>query len=341
MNSADKSQPSSPSPDPQDHKLAGISTAVVSIVTAAYNEADNLPVLYERLVLVLGKNENLPWEWLVVDDHSSDSSFQTISQISQRDQRVRAVRLARNSGSHTALLCGLHHARGKCAVVIAADLQDPPEVIPDLLEKWKEGAQVVWAIRAQREGEKGSTIRFAKFYYWMMRNITGMREMPATGADFFLVDHTILSALRKFSESNVSLMALITWMGYRQSYIQYTKQARLHGESGWSLEKKFKLVVDSLTSFSYLPIRLMSYVGFVVAILGFLYAGVVIVNVIAGNPPQGWTSLMIIVLVIGGIQMMMMGILGEYLWRTLDETRRRPHYLIEASTDSSDNLTQV
>lgn len=340
MNTVRKSSPGSFS-QPQENSLASVTTPVVSIVTAAYNEAANLPVLYERLVQVLDEKESLPWEWLVIDDHSTDPSFQAIYQISQQDHRVRAIRLARNSGSHTALLCGLHHTRGECAVVMAADLQDPPEVLPDLLEKWNEGAQVVWAVRAQREGEKSSTIRFARFYYWMMRNIAGIREMPTTGADFFLIDHAVLTALRRFSEANVSLMALITWMGYRQSSIQYVKQARLHGKSGWSLEKKLKLVVDSLTSFSYLPIRLMSLVGFMVAILGFLYAGVVIVNVIAGRPPQGWTSLMVIVLVIGGIQMMMMGILGEYLWRTLDETRRRPHYLIEASTDTPDNLSQA
>jgi dolichol-phosphate mannosyltransferase len=157
-----------------------------------------------------------------------------------------------------------------------------------------------------------------------------MNEMPATGADFFLIDRRVIDALSEFNENNASLMALITWMGFRQTQITYTKEARLHGSSGWNLEKKLKLVVDSVTSFTYLPIRLMSYLGVFVAILGFLYAGFVIWNAIAGRPSEGWSSLMVVVLVVGGIQMLMMGILGEYIWRALDEARQRPRYILEA-----------
>jgi polyisoprenyl-phosphate glycosyltransferase len=303
--------------------------ALLSVVTAAYNEAENLPLLYTRLKQVLTTN----WEWIVVDDHSSDETFTVLLDIAHQDRRVRALRLARNSGSHTALTCGLREARGDCAVVIAADLQDPPEVLPELMAKWREGAQVVWAVRAGREGEKTSTVGFARFYYWMMRNIAGVKQMPASGADFFLLDKRVVDALRQFDEKNVSLMALITWMGFRQVSIPYVKQARLYGRSGWSLGRKIKLVVDSLTSFSYLPIRLMAMVGIFVALVGFLYAILVSIIALSGRPPQGWSSLMVIVLVVGGIQMVMMGILGEYLWRALDETRRRPRYLIEANTD--------
>ena len=188
----------------------------------------------------------------------------------------------------------------------------------------------MWAVRAQREGEKASTVGFSRLYYWLMRNVVGMNEMPATGADFFLIDRRVIEALSEFNENNTSLMALITWMGFRQTEIAYTKQARLYGNSGWNLEKKVKLVVDSVTSFTYLPIRLMSYLGISIAILGFLYAGFVIFNAIAGRPTEGWSSLMVAVLVVGGIQMLMMGILGEYLWRALDEARQRPRYILEA-----------
>ncbi len=270
----------------------------------------------------------------MVDDHSGDNTFDVMTRIAQRDGRVRAIRLARNSGSHTAITCGLHHAAGDCAVVLAADLQDPPETLPALLDQWQAGAQVVWAVRAQREGETASTVGFARVYYLIMRRLVGIADMPATGADFFLMDRRVLDAFRQFHESNVSILALLTWMGFRQATITYDKQARLHGQSGWSLGKKLKLVVDSVTSFSYLPIRLMSIVGFVVAIVGFLYAGVVTVNALAGRPPQGWASLMVVVLVVGGIQMLMMGVLGEYLWRALDEARRRPMYIVERATET-------
>jgi dolichol-phosphate mannosyltransferase len=167
-----------------------------------------------------------------------------------------------------------------------------------------------------------------------MRRIVGIKEMPATGADFFLVDRRVIDALRQFNESHVSLFALITWLGFRQTTVTYNKHARLHGKSGWNLGKKLKLVVDSITSFSYLPIRLISYLGLGVALVGFLYATLLIGNALLGQPVEGWTSIMVIVLLIGGMQMIMMGVLGEYLWRALDEARRRPRYLVEERIDA-------
>jgi len=294
-------------------------------------------VFYSRLCESL-QSVDLDWEWIVVDDHSSDATFGVISSISDHDPRVKAVRFARNFGSHTAISYGLHHAKGDCAIVLAADLQDPPETIPELLDQWREGAQVVWAARGRREGEKKSTIFFSRLYYSLMRRVVGIREMPATGADFFLIDRRVIDAFVQFNESNVSVMALITWMGFRQATITYDKQVRLHGHSGWSLEKKLKLLVDSITSFTYLPIRIMSYFGFIVALGGFLFAGMIIAERLSGNPAPGWASLMVVVLVIGGIQMLMMGVLGEYLWRALDESRRRPRFVIEATTGQTRDL---
>ncbi|HVN07162.1 MAG TPA: glycosyltransferase family 2 protein [Bryobacteraceae bacterium] len=312
---------------------------VISIVTAAYNEAANLPVLYQRLTEVLG-SLGVTWEWVIVDDHSRDGTFDVIRRIAATDPHVRGMRLARNSGAHLALTCGLNHCSGDCAVTMAADLQDPPETVVPLLEKWRTGAQVVWAARAQREGEKASTILFARFYYWIMRAVVGLREIPPTGADLFLLDRRVIDAFRDFQESNISMLALITWMGFRQDSIEYVKQARLHGASGWTLKKKLKLVVDSVTSFTYLPIRMMSYLGFCVALLGFLYAAFVAIHALSGHPIQGWSSLMVAVLIIGGFQILFMGVLGEYIWRTLDETRRRPRFLIEDATPRSESANQ-
>jgi dolichol-phosphate mannosyltransferase len=307
-------------------------TIDLSIVTPAYNEARNLPALYEQIRTALA-GLSLTWEWVIVDDHSRDETFSVIQALAVRDSRVRGVRMARNSGSHRVICCGLALARGACAAVMAADLQDPPETLPQLLAKWREGAQVVWAVRAGREGEKASTLAFARAYYWIMRRVIGMKDMPSEGADFLLLDRCVINALRQFGESNISLFSLISWMGFRQTSIQYVKQSRLHGNSGWTIGKKVKLVVDSVTAFSYLPIRAMSVLGLCCGLFGFLYAGWVAFNFVSGRPQAGWSSLMIVTLLIGGVLMLMMGVLGEYLWRSLDESRRRPHFLIEDSTE--------
>ena len=319
-------------PDLEDRSPARVR---LSVVTPAYREAENLPTLYQRLRDALDGLE-IDWEWVVIDDHSPDATFDVIHATAAVDARVRGIRLARNSGAHIALSCGLHAARGDCAIALAADLQDPPEVVPQLLDAWRNGAHVVWAARAEREGETAATKGFARVYYWLMRKVVGLDSMSAMGADFFLLDRRVLDALREFSESNVSLMALITWMGFRQTSITYVKRARLHGQSGWTLKKKLKLLVDSVTAFSYTPIRFMSYLGGVVALVGFVYSIVVLLNALVGHPVAGWTSLIVIVLILGGMQMLMMGVLGEYLWRALDETRRRPLFIVEQTTTQND-----
>jgi polyisoprenyl-phosphate glycosyltransferase len=311
-----------------------------SVVVPAYNEAANLPTLYDSLCKTLSPL-SLDWECIIVDDHSSDSTFSVVSALAVRDSRIRGIRLARNHGSHLAITCGLHHAEGDCAVVLAADMQDPPEVIPRLLEQWRAGNQVVWAAREKREGEKTSTLAFARIFYFLMRHVVGIRTMPPTGADFVVIDRRVIEALKKFRESNISIMALVTWMGFQQTIVPYTKKPRFQGRSGWTLAKKIKLVVDSVTSFSFFPIRLMSIAGMLVAFFGFLYAASIIgLSFFGGVSVQGWSSLMVAVLALGGIQMLMMGILGEYLWRALDETRHRPQFLIEATTPMRQDSNQ-
>jgi len=303
----------------------------VTIVTPAFNEEQNLLALHARLRDTFD-SAGLAWEWIVVDDHSHDGTFQAIEKLAASDSRVLGLRFSRNSGSHTAISCGLRHARGRCAVVMAADLQDPPEVILRLLEEWRLGAQTVWAARQSRPGEKPRDLFFSKMYYFLMRKFVGMRDMPAEGADFFLLDRVVIDALSRFQERNISLFALIHWMGFRQKVVSYVKQARVHGVSGWGVWKKVKLLVDSVLPFSYVPIRIMSASGAVISVLGFLYGVVVLVNAFFHDAPvHGWSSLMFVILVLGGMQMLTLGILGEYLWRAYDESRRRPGYMIENS----------
>jgi dolichol-phosphate mannosyltransferase len=304
---------------------------LLTIVTPAFNEADNLPALYGKMIESF-KDADFDWEWIIVDDHSPDHTYTIASALAEKDERVRAFRFSRNYGSHMALRCGFEHANGDCVVGMAADMQDPPDLIPQLLDRWKAGVHVVWAARTCRPGEKRTTLLFSRWYYRIMRDVVGLKEIPVDGADFFLVDRKVADAINQFQEKNVSLFALIAWMGFNQETVTYDKQARQHGRSGWSLEKKLKMAVDSLTSFSYKPIRLMTYTGFALAFLSFVYLLVVLINYLTGVAPQGWTSQMAAILLIGGLQMMMIGILGEYIWRALDESRQRPSYIIEAQT---------
>ena len=293
---------------------------MLSIVTPAFNEASNLEALYAQLVRFFERAGG-DWEWIVVDDHSRDDTFGVIERLSLLDSRVRGFRLARNSGSHVAITCGLHHAQGDAAVMMAADLQDPPETIDAMLAAWRGGAQIVWAARRTPP----STL--SAFYYWVMRKFVGMTDMPASGADFFLVDRVVLDAFRQFPERNVSVLALITWIGFRQAYVEYDKQPRAAGRSGWTLGRKIRLAVDSVTAFSDVPIRLCGYAGallMVFALITGIFAAVML-------PSVGAVLLLLLAAMFGltGVQLFALGIVGEYVWRGLEESRRRPHYLIE------------
>jgi glycosyltransferase involved in cell wall biosynthesis len=303
---------------------------VISLLTPAFNESASLPALYDRLVRSLAAVGD-EWEWVIVDDHSDDGTFAVIEELAARDPRIRGIRLARRSGSHTAITCALHHAAGDAAIMLAADLQDPPETIAAMLERWRQGAQVVWAVRRRQPGERLHA-GFAGLYYWIMRNPVGMKGMPSRGADFFLIDRVVIDAFRQCSERNVSVLALITWLGFRQDTVEYDKQARTAGRSGWTTAAKFKLVVDSVTAFSDFPIRLCWYMGLFLLILGL--AGVVTAVVLLPALGAGLLLLIAITAGLAGLQLLALGTVGEYVWRALQEAKRRPPYLIEATTTS-------
>lgn len=304
---------------------------MLSVITPAFNEAPNLPALYARLTHTLAA-VGVEWEWLIVDDHSRDDTFSVITELAARDPRVRGIRLARNSGSHVAITCALHHAAGDAAVLLAGDLQDPPEILSAMLERWRAGAQVVWAVRRRQPGE-AKHAGFAAIYYWVMRNFVGMKQMPARGSDVFLVDRVVIEAFRQFPERNVSVLALITWLGFRQEYLEYDKQPRAAGRSGWTLARKVTLVVDSVTAFTERPIRLCSIAGAALIAL----SAVVGIGSLFLLPSVGAGLLFLLAVVIGlaGVQLLALGIVGEYVFRALDEARRRPPYLIEMAVGVS------
>lgn len=293
---------------------------MLSIVTPAFNESTNLEALHGRLVGLFERIGD-DWEWIIVDDHSGDDTFALIERLSLIDRRVRGFRLARNSGSHVAITCGLHHAQGDAAVIMAADLQDPPETIEAMLAAWRGGAQTVWAAR------RTPPTALSAFYYRVMRSFVGMKNMPARGADFFLVDRAVLDAFRQFPERNVSVLALITWLGFRQALVEYDKQPRAAGRSGWTFARKRRLFVDSVIAFTDLPIRLCGYAGGTLLAVG-LIAGLFAAALL---PSVGAVLIFVLAAMLGltGIQLIALAVVGAYVWRSLDESRRRPHYLIE------------
>jgi dolichol-phosphate mannosyltransferase len=304
----------------------------LSFVLPAFGEAGNLGALFPRLLAQARLADEL--EILVVDDHSPDDTFGVVREWAARDPRIRGLRLARNAGSHMAILCGLQAASGQAIVVMAADGQDPPELAQQLVGAWADGAQVVWAVRETREQETVSTRMGSRLYYAIMNRLTSVR-LPPTGADFFLLDRRVLGALLAIPEHNVSIFALLMSLGFRQTEIRYTKQARLSGRSKWTFRRKLRLLLDSLIGFSTLPLRLATALGFIYALGGFLYAALLVVNRISSGllfgavTLTGWSALMVVLLVSSGSTMVILGIFGEYLWRALEEVRGRPRFLIE------------
>ncbi len=302
---------------------------ILSVVVAAYNEEGNIPTFYKRVLAVDWASLGLELELVFVDDHSRDRTQDILAGLAAADPRVKVLRFSKNFGSHKAFTAGLEHCSGDAAVILAADLQDPPETIPQLVEKWRKGAAIVWAVRDDRQGESAATKMLSRLYYHLMRRYAEVQP-PESGADFLLMDRRVIAELRKAPEKHTSVLLLIQWMGFDQDHILYTKAARHSGRSNWTLAKKLKLAVDSFVSFSYAPVRLASTCGLVFAFSGFLYAAVIAVRAMTyGSPIQGWSSLMCVLLIVSGVQLVILGILGEYLWRAFDETRGRPRYIVE------------
>ena len=234
-----------------------------------------------------------------------------------------------------AILAGLAQARGKCAVFLAADLQDPPELILQMLDLWRTGYHVVWAVREEREGVSKADLFLANTFYRLL-NLVGEVNLPPRGSDFALLDRTVMDALLKSAGSHPSVGGEIARLGFSSAQITYTKEKRAAGGSKWTLKRKLTAFADAFVSFSYAPLRAMSYLGMLFSVLGFVYALVIVVlRLMTRTPVQGWSSLIVVVLVLGGVQMMMLGILGEYLWRTLEAARKRPIYFLEDTSEEA------
>ena len=297
------------------------------IIPVYYNEA-NLSLLYEDIREKIIKPALFDYEIVMVDDGSGDNSWVEMEKIAALDKNVKIYHLSRNFGSHAAILCGLEHCTGDCAVVKAADLQEPTEIIPEMFTLWKEGYNVVLAIRKDRE-ESGSQKFFANFYYWLVRTFA-LKQMPKNGFDIYLIDRKVINVLKLMDEKDSALTGQILWSGFKTAEVPYVRQERKIGKSRWTLQKKFRLVTDTLYSFSTVPITLVTTIGLITFIISLIWALIVFINKITGNiPVSGFTTMFIFQLFSFGITMITLGVIGGYLWRTFDASRNRPIYIIE------------
>ena len=271
----------------------------------------------------------------MVNDGSKDRSYEVMKELADIDSNIKIISLSRNFGSHAACLCGLTNATGDCAIIKAADLQEPTELLLDMIECWKQGNNVVLACREGREESK-SQIGFANLYYWMVRK-TALPNMPKNGFDIYLLDRKAINVLENLDEKNSAITGQILWSGFKTGIVYYTRKAREIGTSKWTLRKKIRLVSDTLFSFSTLPIRFLEITGCLSVAIGIIWAIIVLAAKISGSiMVSGYTTLFIFSLLSFGITMLALGIIGEYLWRTFDASRNRPPYIIEDSNLSED-----
>lgn len=300
----------------------------VSIIIPVYYNEENLIPLYEDIKTKYIDEIDYDYELVMINDGSGDGSKDVLQELAQRDKNVRVISLSRNFGSHAAILCGLAYCTGDCAVVKAADLQEPTELIHEMVNSWKQGNNVVLAVREGRDESMHKTA-FANLYYSLVRKLA-LPSMPEHGFDVYLVDRKVIEVLNNLDEKNSALTGQILWSGFKTDKVYYHRLAREIGVSRWTLSKKIKLVMDTLFSFTALPIRIVLEVGCISIIGAIIWAIIVLIarlnNLITVT---GWTTLFIFNLFSFGVIMLTLGILGEYLWRTFDASRNRPAYIVE------------
>jgi dolichol-phosphate mannosyltransferase len=302
----------------------------ISVLIPAYNESDNIKHIIESVLSTSRRIGDIDeMQIIVIDDHSSDNTYEIAKKMN-----VTCLRLSRRSGFHVAVRAGMKNVKGDVALYISADGQEDISYLSEMLKKWRKGAQIIWAMRKDRDNEHWFIRKSSEFFYRILAYLLEDKSLQVDigKADFALIDRKVIEAINSCTERSTSFHGLLSWLGFRQDFVEYDRQERLSGKSKWSFRSRMSLAKDWIIAFSGLPLKLMSLVGFFVALSGFLYALYIIFNAFSGNPIGGWSSIMVVVLVLGGIQMIMFGIVGEYLWRNLDESRKRPIYFIEKST---------
>jgi dolichol-phosphate mannosyltransferase len=300
---------------------------VFSIIAPIYNEKESLPELYRRVGAVMdGLGE--PWELILVSDGCSDGSTEMILELAERDERIRPVIFARNFGHQIAATAGLDYSRGDAVVIIDADLQDPPEVIADLVAKWREGYEVVYAVRAEREGESWFKLWTASLFYQIIFRITDVK-IPMDTGDFRLMDRKVVAVMNSMRERARFLRGMSAWIGFRQVGVPYKRAARFAGSTKYPFRKMLKLALTAITGFSHAPLQLATYLGFIAAGVAAILIPIVVIERLTGAQAfVGQASTLVAVLFLGGVQLICVGILGEYIGRIYDEVKGRPLYIV-------------
>jgi dolichol-phosphate mannosyltransferase len=302
----------------------------LSVIIPCYFNEQNIPVTSQ--ILIGNEQEfadDMEFEYILVDDGSRDGTFDAILAFRrQYPDKVKVLRLAANVGSHNAILAGLHYATGDVCVILAADLQDPPELIPKMIQYWRQGFKLVLANRTDREESLGQRF-FATTFHFLMKKLA-LPNIPDGGFDLVAFDAALKDEIVRMSEKNTHILYLLVWLGYDYVNIPYTRRKRDIGVSRWTLAKKIKLLIDSFIAFSFVPIRAISFLGLLLGLVAFAYGGFVIIARILGWIPyvQGWSSLMVVLMIVSAFQMIALGIIGEYVWRVLDAARARPNFIV-------------
>jgi len=302
----------------------------ISIIVPIYNEESNLPVLYDKLLEVV-KKMGVSYEFIFVDDGSKDNSFEVILQLAEKDRFVKYIKFSRNFGHQKAVCAGLFNSKGDAVVIIDADLQDPPETILNLYEKYKNGYEIVYAKRREREGETFFKKFTAKMFYRILRKITVI-DIPLDTGDFRIIDRKVVEILKRMPESSKFIRGQIAWTGFKQTFVEYDRKKRNAGNTGYNYRKMFRFAIDGIISFSELPLKLSGILGFIVSSIAFflmIYA--FYSKFILQKTVPGWTSLMISVLFIGGIQLICIACISEYICRMHQDILCRPLYVVDTS----------
>ncbi len=302
-------------------------TITYSIIAPIYNEFENLPELYRRVKEVLDSTGET-WELILIDDGSTDNSTARIHEMAAQDEAVRPIIFARNFGHQIAVTAGLDYSRGEAVVIIDADLQDPPEVILELAKKWKQGYEVVYAVRAERQGESWFKLLTASLFYRLIYRITDVK-IPLDTGDFRLIDRKVVDVMNNMREKHRFLRGMGAWVGFKQIGVDYKREARFAGETKYPFKKMLKLALNAITGFSYFPLQVATYFGFISAGIAIIAIPLVIIERLTGSQAfYGQATTLIAVLFFGGVQLISLGILGEYIGRIYDEVKGRPLYIV-------------
>jgi len=321
--------------EPRQRKDAHVDGPVeISVVIPVYNEEETLEPLIERLTATLDALGG-SYEILFVDDGSRDASLRILREHHARDPRIKVISFSRNFGHQVAISCGLDFAYGNAVIAMDGDLQDPPEVLPDLVRKWREGFQVVYAVRRRRK--EGLAKRTAyKVFYWLLSKVSYL-DIPLDTGDFSLMDARVVDELRRMPERNRFVRGLRTWVGFNQTGYEYERSSRYAGESKYTFTRLLRLAFDGLVSYSFVPLRLVSNIGLLVSLsaLGYM-AYLLVIRLMGETTIQGWVSTVVIVLFLGGVQLLSLGIIGEYIGRIFDEVKQRPQYVVRETLGVAD-----